>query len=108
MRMRANYILVDPEMWTESKIGVIVVPKEKKAQFARGVVKEVGPGLYLANGKQVPIEVDVGDHILYFHEGAAEIVVHGKTMHIVQERQILAILEPDDFGETKETSNAAT
>ena len=44
-------------------------------------------------------EVDVGDHVLYFKAGAANIVVQGKEMHIVQEKDALAILEPGDFND---------
>ena len=100
MKMRANYILVDPEPWTEQKLGTILLPDNQsaKAKFARGTVKAVGPGLFLPNGDRPPIEAEVGDHVLYFKAGAASIVVNGTEAHIVQEREILAILEPGDFG----------
>lgn len=104
MKMRANNILVDPEGWPTQKLGLILLPdnNESKAKFARGVVKEVGPGLWLHNGERPPIEVNVGDHVLYFKAGAASIVVQKTEMHIIQEREILAILEPGDFGELNE------
>ena len=97
--MRADYILVDPVPWTEAKLGLIVLPdnSESKKKFAKGTVKEVGPGLWLHSGKRPDIEVSVGDHVLYFKAGAAEINVQERPMHIVQERQILAVLEPGDF-----------
>ena len=101
MKMRANYILVEPEGWPTQKLGLIVLPdnQEAKAKFARGLVKETGPGLWLHNGERPPIEVNVGDHVLYFKAGAASIIVQETEMHIIQEREILAILEPGDFGE---------
>jgi len=81
-----------------------------KASFDKGTVIEKGPGLYLSNGEQIAIEVDQGDRVLYFKKGAAPIIVNGKEMHIIQEREILAILEPGDFGtlndETEGESNA--
>lgn len=100
MQMRANYILVEPEGWPTQQLGLIVLPdnQEAKAKFARGLVKEVGPGLWLHNGERPPIEVDVGDHVLYFKAGAASIIVQKTEMHIIQEREILAILKPGDFG----------
>jgi len=98
MRMRANYILVDPEPWTEQKLGTLVLPDGAKNKFARGVVEAKGPGLFLPNGDQPPIEVEVGDHVLYFKAAAVPLIFEGKDVHIVQEREILAILEPGDFG----------
>jgi len=100
MRMLANNILVDPEGWPTQKLGSIILPdnQESKERFARGVVTEVGPGLWLHNGDRPPIEVSVGDHVLYFKASAAKIVVQGKEMDIVQEREILAILDEGDFG----------
>jgi len=100
MKMRANYILVKPEGWPTQKLGTIVLPdnSEAKAKFARGQVLEVGPGLWLHNGDRPPIEANVGDHVLYFKAAAASIIVQGTESHIIQEREILAILDPGDFG----------
>ena len=97
MKMRANYILIETETWVEQKVGSIAIPTAAKNAFARGIVKGVGPGLFLPNGERPPIEAEVGDHVLYFKASAAGIVVSGQEMHIVQEREILAILEPNDF-----------
>ena len=109
MKMRANYVLVSPEGWPEAKLGSILLPDndESKKKFARGTVIEVGPGLWLPNGERPPIEVSTGDHVLYFKAGAASIVVNEQNMHIVQEREILAILEPGDFS-SEETKDAKT
>lgn len=109
MRMLANNILVDPEGWPTQKLGSIVLPdnQEAKARFAKGIVKAVGPGLWLHSGDRPPIEVAVGDHVLYFKAAAAGIVVQRKEMHIIQEREILAILEDGDFGTLGEPDNAS-
>ena len=103
MKMLANYILVDPEPWAEAKQGSIILPdnQEARAKFSRGTVVEVGPGLWLHNGDRPSIEVNEGNHVLYFKAGAADIVVGGKSMHIVQEREILAILESGDFDDNE-------
>lgn len=97
MEMRANNILVAPESPEEQSIGTILLPMKVQDSFARGTVKAVGPGLWLQSGKQIPIEVAAGDRVLYFMESAAPLIVKGQNMHIIQEQQILAILEPKDF-----------
>ncbi|KKK93838.1 hypothetical protein LCGC14_2688880 [marine sediment metagenome] len=98
MKMLANNVLVDPEPWTTIKIGLIVIPDGEKNKFCKGVVREVGPGLWMANGTQCKIEVDVDDHVLYYKAAAVAIAVGGKEMHIIQEREIISILEEGDFG----------
>ena len=104
MKMKANNILVDPEPWTTKKLGSIILPDTEKSgkQFAKGIVREVGPGLWLHNGERPPIEVEVGDHVLYFKAGAVDIIVGGQEMHIVQESEILAVLEEGDFSDKPE------
>ncbi|GAH74104.1 unnamed protein product, partial [marine sediment metagenome] len=66
MIMKADNILVDPEPWTTIKLGSIVIPENAKKSFSRGLVKAVGPGpVLLFSGKHSPIEVEVGDHVIY-------------------------------------------
>ena len=112
MRMLADNILVDPEKSTERQIGSIHLPDNRTAKqaFARGIVIEIGPGCWLHNGERPPVEMIVGDRILYYHANAAPIVVDRKEMHIVREREVLAILDPDDVksrveGESSHASN---
>lgn len=107
MKMRANNVLVEPESWPTQKLGSILLPdnNQVKAKFARGIVKGVGPGLWLHSGDRPPIEVETEDHILYYKASAAPIVVQGREMHIVQEREILAILETGDFGDLTESDH---
>ncbi len=102
MRMLANFLLVDPEPRSESKIGSIVLPDNTEARktFGRGKVIEKGPGVYLHNGDRPDIDVAVGEYVLYFKASAVGIVVKGKEMHIVEERVLLAVLEAGDLNDT--------
>jgi len=100
MQMKAAYILVDPQMYTEAKFGSIIIPDNIMARkkFARGTVVSVGPGLVLPMcGEHSRVEVDAGDSILYYKEYATPIQVEGKEMHIIEENQVLATLEPGEF-----------
>lgn len=105
MQMKADNVLVDPEPWTTVKIGLIVVPDNTKKQYSKGIVKAVGPGpVLLFSGKHSPIEVEVGDHILYHIGGPIPLIVKGKEMHVVREREIIAVLEKGDFGVVNENN----
>ena len=98
MQMLASNVLVYPEKRTEQKIGSIVLPDndERAKAFARGTVKEVGPGLFLQNGDRPAVEVIEGDRVLYFKAGAINIVVEKQDMHIIREAEIVAILDQND------------
>lgn len=57
-----------------------------------GEVIAVGPGARLGSGVRVPLDVHVGDRILFDLNGANEIVIEGEPMLLMRERQILGIL----------------
>lgn len=99
MKMLANLILVRPEKWTEQKQGGIILPRESAKQFARGEVLETGPGLVMADGTFNSVDVDPGERILYYKDSAVAITIDEQEHHIVQEREVLAILEPGDFAD---------
>ena len=106
MKMLADNVLVRPEPWPETKLGAILMPDNsaEKKNFARGVVKEVGPGLFLSNGDRPPIEAEVGDHILFYKSNGVQLIVDKLDMVVISERTIIAILEPGDFGELEEST----
>ncbi len=99
MKMLANWILVRPEPWTTKKLGSIILPDSSREHYGRGVVVAKGPGVWLHSGCQIPIEMEVGDHILYFKQAAIEITYKETLMHTIVEKEVLAILKPGDFGE---------
>ena len=100
MRMLANNVLISPEKWPTQKVGNILMPEDnaQSKAFARGIVKSVGPGCIMLDGKHSEIEVNVGDRVLYYKQSAIEIMLDQERMHIVIEKEIIAILEPGDFG----------
>lgn len=96
MKMLADHFLVKPETRSERSIGRILLPDNTEI-WARGVVVAVGDGLYLQNGSRIGPDVSVGDKILYFKRDAIDILVNNRNMHIIQERQAIAIFEDADI-----------
>ena len=66
------------------------VDKEKKAQ---GKVVAVGPGKLLENGSRAPIEVAVGQTVLFKKWGGDEVEVGDEEYKIISAEDILAIIE---------------
>ncbi len=77
----------------ESKTaGGIIIPDNAKEKPAEGVVIAVGNGARDNNGKIIPLDVQVGDRILFAKWGGTEVKFGGKELIILKESDILAII----------------
>jgi chaperonin GroES len=70
----------------------IVLPDTAKEKPQEGEVVAVGPGKY-ENGKRVPMDVKVGDRVIYSKYGGTEVKIEGEEHLILSQRDILAIVE---------------
>jgi chaperonin GroES len=71
----------------------IVLPDSAKEKSQRGKVVAVGSGKLLDNGERAPLEVKVGDTVVFAKYGGTEIDLDGKDLMILSERDIHAIVE---------------
>lgn len=76
----------------ETKIGGIIVPDTAKEKPQRGEVMGVGNGKMLENGERVPIDVQVGDRILFGKYSGSDIKIGGAEYLVLREDEILAVL----------------
>jgi chaperonin GroES len=88
----ADRVLIEPIEQQEEKIGSIIIPDTAKEKPQEGKVIAVGPGRQ-ENGKVVPLQVKVGDRVLYGKYAGTEIKKDGKEYLIVRESDILAVIE---------------
>lgn len=72
----------------------IVIPEAAKEKPVQGEIIAVGQGK-VDDGKRVPLEVKVGDKVLYSKYGPTEVKVDNKEYLIVREEDILAVLEQE-------------
>lgn len=89
-----DYIVIEPisqEEKTES--GILLPETAEKERPEQGRVIAVGPGKMLSSGKRKPMEVKVGDKVLFTKYGPNEIKVGDKEYLIAKEEDILAIIE---------------
>ena len=70
----------------------IVIPDTAKEKPQEGTVLAVGPGRF-EDGARVPLDVKVGDKVLYSKYGGTEVTVDGKDLLILTSRDVLAIVE---------------
>ena len=69
----------------------IVLPDTAQEKPQRGKVVAVGPGRYV-DGTRQPLDVEVGDEVLYSKYGGTEITVGGEDLLILSSRDVLAIV----------------
>ncbi|HAA47236.1 MAG TPA: co-chaperone GroES [Synergistaceae bacterium] len=77
----------------ETTKGGIVLPDTAKEKPQEGEVIAVGSGKVLENGQKLPLEVKIGDKVLFSKYGGTEVKVEGEEYLILSERDVLAILE---------------
>jgi len=93
MRPLGDRIIVKPLPQEEvTRGGVILLPETAKEKPQQGEVLAVGSGRILENGTKVPMEVKVGDKILYGKYSGTEVKIEGEEYLIIKETEVLAIL----------------
>ncbi len=76
----------------ETKIGGIIVPDTAKETPQQGEVMGVGNGKLLDSGERVPVDVKVGDRILFGKYSGSDIKIEGQEYLIVREDEILGVI----------------
>jgi chaperonin GroES len=80
---------VDAESTTASGL---VIPDTAKEKPQEGIVLAVGPGRY-EDGNRVPLDVAVGDKVLYSKYGGTEVKYAGEEYLVLSARDVLAVIE---------------
>ncbi len=88
-----NRVVVEPLEQEEITPGGIVLPETAKEKPQQGVVLSVGPGDRDEKGQRIPMDVSVGDKVLFAKYSGTEVKVDGKKLLILRESDILAIIE---------------
>jgi chaperonin GroES len=77
----------------ESIKGGIIIPDSAKEKPQEGEVIAVGHGKKTEEGKVVPLDVKVGDRILFGKYSGTEIKLDDEEYLIVREEEVLGVLE---------------
>ncbi|HHY60658.1 MAG TPA: co-chaperone GroES [Clostridia bacterium] len=77
----------------EKTKGGIVLPDTAKEKPQKGVVKAVGTGRVSETGERIPLEVAVGDTVIFAKYAGTEVKIDGEEYLIMSERDILAVVK---------------
>jgi chaperonin GroES len=86
-------LVVEPVEKEERTASGIILPETAKEKPQEGTVLAAGPGRTDDDGKRVPMDVKVGDVVLYAKYAGTEVKIDDKKLLILKESDILAIVE---------------
>jgi chaperonin GroES len=87
----------------EKTRGGIIIPDTAKEKPVEGEVLAVGPGAHDEAGRIVPLDVKVGDRVLFGKWAGTEVLIDGQERMIMKESDILGVVE----GKTRAKAKAA-
>ena len=88
----------------ESKTaGGIIIPDTAKEKPQEGEIVSVGPGGRDESGKLIPIDLKVGDRILFGKWSGTEVKIDGEELLIMKESDVMGVIE----GQAKPSRKAA-
>ncbi|MBI3792844.1 MAG: co-chaperone GroES [Gemmatimonadetes bacterium] len=87
----ADRVVVKALEETETMRGGLYIPDTAKEKPQQGEVVAVGPGRF-EKGERVPMEVKVGNKVLYGKYSGTEVTIDGEQVLILRESDVLAIV----------------
>ena len=87
----ADRVVVKALEETEQMRGGLYIPDTAKEKPQQGEILAVGPGRF-EEGKRVPMEVKVGDKVLYGKYSGTEVTIDGEQLLILRESDVLAVI----------------
>ena len=86
-------VIVEPIEQEEMTAGGIILPETAKEKPQEGKILAAGPGDRDEDGERIPMDVQVGDKVLYAKYSGTEVKLDGKKMLILRESDILAVID---------------
>jgi chaperonin GroES len=73
--------------------GGIIIPDNAREKPSQGEIMAVGAGARDEAGKLIPIDIKVGDRVLFGKWSGTEVVLNGEDLLIMKESDIMGVLE---------------
>ena len=93
MQPIGDKVVIKPKKLEEKTQSGIVLPGTAQEKPHQGEVVAVGSGVLTEKGERIPLEVSVGDRVVYGKFGGAEVKVDDEEYIILSEKDILVILK---------------
>ena len=92
LRPLGDRLVVEHVEQAEKSAGGVFLPDTAKEKPQEGKVLAVGTGRMLDSGTRVPMDVKVGDRVIYSKYSGSEIKLEGTEYLIISEKDVLAVV----------------
>jgi chaperonin GroES len=92
IRPLQDRLLLKPIEGKEKTAGGLFIPDTAKEKPQEGVVVAAGKGKVQDNGRLTPLDVKIGDRVLYGKYSGNEVTLSGEKHVILREEDVLAVL----------------
>jgi len=86
-------VIVKPLEEEETQKAGLYIPDTAKEKPIKGEVMSVGNGKILENGQRIPIDVKVGQKVIFAKYGGTDVKLEGENYVILSERDLLAVID---------------
>jgi len=93
IRPLEDRILVQANEAETTTASGIVIPDTAKEKPQEGTVMAVGPGRFDDKGTRIPVDVKVGDTVIFSKYGGTEVKYGGEEYLVLSARDVLAVIE---------------
>jgi chaperonin GroES len=95
LRPLEDRVIIEPLEQEEVTAGGIFLPETAKEKPQQGKVLAVGQGKRDDKGNLIPLDVKVGDTVLFAKYAGTEVKLNGKKQQIMRVTDILAVVNPN-------------
>lgn len=85
--------MIAPIQESETTASGLFIPEAAKEKSVRGTVVAVGPGRVLSSGSRAPMDVQVGNTVLFKTYAPDECTIDGTIVYVVGASDVLAVIE---------------
>ncbi len=93
IRPMQDRLLIKPAKSEEVSPGGIIVPDTAKKKPLKGKVIAAGPGMITENGSRLPMDIKVGDVVMFDEYSGTQLIDQQENYLIIKQNDVLAIFE---------------
>lgn len=93
LRPLEDHVIVEAVAEETHSSGLIIPETVSREKPQKGKVLAVGPGKLDANGKRMPMDINVGDTVLFTKYGPTEVKLGSQELLVLNQSDVLAIIE---------------
>jgi chaperonin GroES len=86
-------VVIEAVEQAQTSAGGVILPDTAKEKPQEGIIIAVGPGRKTDKGEMIPMDLKVGDKVIYSKYSGSEIKLEGTEYLIISEKDVLAVVK---------------